>query len=301
MTRRLSHELVTRRRASVACFGDATSAACSCVHSRIGKDWAKGLTAATDQRIARNAAAHVGLTYRTGRATADPPAWTDDLAYAVGLIATDGCLSRDGRDVIFVSRDEALVESFIRCAGHPRARITSWPSSAGTPIYRVQLSDVRFYQWLISLGLHPAKSLTLGALAIPSEHFTGFVRGLLDGDGTIYVLRHRPTRKAQPGYWYERLWTYFTSASRAHIDWLRGEVTRLYGLRGYIETTRRQGRHAFYRLKFGNRESLKLLSILYADPTAPALQRKRDIWLAYLRRSAVVRKEGLEPSRPCGQ
>ena len=68
----------------------------------MGKGWAKGLTAKTDARVARMAEGHRGKLYvrRTplGRlgwlvrtATTLPLAWSDPMAYIVGLTATDGC------------------------------------------------------------------------------------------------------------------------------------------------------------------------------------------------------------------
>jgi len=147
------------------------------------------------------------------------------------------------------------------------------------------LSDARLYRWLLSIGIHPAKSLTLGAIDVPSEFFVAFLRGLLDGDGSIYRLRHRPTTKAQPQYWYDRLWTYFASASRAHIDWLQTQLRTKYGIAAYVETTVRPNRHPFYRLKLGNTSSVRLLAMLYADPDAPALARKREKWTEYLQRT----------------
>ena len=100
-------------------------------------------------------------------------------------------------------------------------------------------------------------------------------RGLLDGDGNIYTLLHAPTRKKYPNYTYERLWTHFTSASEEHIEWLRAQILIVMGLRGYIERRRETNeRHAFFRLKYGNRASVTLLSALYAAPGEPRLERK---------------------------
>jgi len=38
--------------------------------------------------------------------------WTPNLAYAIGLIASDGCLSLDGRHISFKSLDRELVKKF---------------------------------------------------------------------------------------------------------------------------------------------------------------------------------------------
>ncbi|MDO8506474.1 MAG: hypothetical protein Q7S41_02575 [Candidatus Limnocylindria bacterium] len=143
------------------------------------------------------------------------------------------------------------------------------------------------YRWLITHGIRPRKSLTLAGVDVPPEHLVSFIRGLLDGDGSIYTKRHRPTPRTYPNYWYERLWTFFTSASRAHIDWLREEIHRELGLDGYVETRQQEGRHDFYRLKYGNRASMVLLSVLYADRGAPCLLRKRRKFDLYVRRNGA--------------
>ena len=214
-------------------------------------------------------------------------AWSSRLAYAVGLIATDGCLVRDGRHIAFVTQDEDLMQIWLSCLSH-KDRYRRSTSSAGTPVYRVQISDARLYRWLLTLGLTPAKSLTLGAIAVPSAYFAPFVRGLLDGDGSIYVLRHRPTRSVYPDYWYERLWTFFSSASLAHISWLRASIGAEFGLTGWIEITHRPPGNKFYRLKYSKRESLALLAAVYADLMVPCLQRKKDKWLGFLERNCAA-------------
>src|SRR5437870_11442771 len=87
-----------------------------CVDTRVGKDWAKGLTAETDPRVARAAASHRGKQYvrRTPPElcrwpvfglTTLPLAWSDDMAYIVGLTATDGCLFTGRRAINFKSGD----------------------------------------------------------------------------------------------------------------------------------------------------------------------------------------------------
>lgn len=226
------------------------------------------------------------MSYRR-RATPDEPiAWSSRLAYAVGLIATDDCLVRDGRHIAFVTQDEDLMEAWLACIGH-NDRYRQNLSSAGTPVYRVQVSDARLYRWLLGLGLTPRKSLTLGAIDVPSAYFAPFARGLLDGDGSIYVTRHQPTKAAYPDYWYERLWTFFTSASNAHVDWLRSQIAAEYGMNGWIEVTRRPLRNEFFRLRYGKRDSLVLLAALYADHDVPCLQRKKEKWLGFLKRNCA--------------
>ena len=43
--------------------------------------------------------------------------WSPKLAYAIGLMATDGNLSKDGRHLAFVSKDLQLIRTFKNCLG----------------------------------------------------------------------------------------------------------------------------------------------------------------------------------------
>lgn len=81
----------------------------------MGKGWAKGLTQESDARIARAAAAaHRGLRYSRRRPREEDRRtsnriiqWTPELAYAVGLIVTDGGLVGK-RHIAFKSKDLQL-------------------------------------------------------------------------------------------------------------------------------------------------------------------------------------------------
>ena len=90
--------------------------------------------------------------------------WNANLAYAVGLVATDGCLLGTGRHVAFVSKDLDQIHTFLRCIDRLGATIRH----DGTA-FRVYFGDVELYDWLKAIGLTPRKSLTLGGLAVPDE------------------------------------------------------------------------------------------------------------------------------------
>src|SRR5205823_13893444 len=136
-----------------------------------------GFTKATDPRVARMAEAHRGKQYvrRTplelcrwpiARLTTLPLVWSDEMAYIVGLTATDGCLLTGRRAINFKSADRPLVETYIRLLGRTNAIVTE-KTRKGRPLYHVQFSGTRLYGWFQSIGLTPRKSLTLGALAVP--------------------------------------------------------------------------------------------------------------------------------------
>jgi hypothetical protein len=205
------------------------------------------------------------------------------MAYIVGLTATDGCLFTGRRKINFKSEDRQLVETYLSVLGRSN-RVKQAPTRTGGVVYFTEFHDSRLYEWFRSVGLTPRKSLTLGALDVPNAHLIPLARGLMDGDGSILNFVHRPTVKAQPNYWYERLWVCFHSASRPHIDWLRERLSPIAQSGGYLEVAKREGRHDFYKLKYGKAATVALLTAFYADDNAPRLVRKWEIWNDYVNR-----------------
>jgi len=75
--------------------------------------------------------------------------WSNNLAYAVGLLATDGCLSKDGRHIDLTSKDIEQLENFMLCVGKKR-----------------------------KIGLKTS--------GFSDKYFFDFLRGSHDGDGCFY-------------------------------------------------------------------------------------------------------------------
>lgn len=63
-------------------------------------------------------------------------AWSPELAYAVGLIATDGNLSNDGRHLGLVSKDIDLLETLRMCLNIENS-ITLTTSGVGSYCHRL--------------------------------------------------------------------------------------------------------------------------------------------------------------------
>lgn len=228
----------------------------------MGKGWAKGLTAATDPRIARAADGHRGKQYvrRTppelcrwplAGLTTLPLAWSDDMAYIVGLTATDGCLLTGRRAINFKSGDRELVETYLRLLGR-KNRVKSHPTKTGGTAYYTQFHDSALYEWFRSVGLTPRKSLTIGALSVPDEFLMPLVRGLLDGDGSIINKFYRADTGRRDDYYWEYLVTCFTSASKAHLEWLRDRLGQATGRMGVLSElkTRKPRRTAIVYSRF---------------------------------------------------
>lgn len=192
--------------------------------------------------------------------------WTSDLAYVVGLITSDGNLSKDGRHLDFTSKDLEQVITFEKILKTKnKVGIKRSPSHNGREYFRVQFSNVELYKFLVSIGLHPKKSKTLSELLIPDRYFADFVRGYFDGDGFTY------------SYWDKRwkssfmFYSGFTSSSHNFLIWMGEQIFRLFGVTGNIKSC---GKTA-YQLVFAKQNSVILMQNIYYCDTITYLTRKK--------------------------
>jgi transposase-like protein len=230
---------------------------------------------------------------RDGGAGTRERAWSAELAYAIGLITTDGCLSRNGRHLTMTSKDTDQLETVRRCLGIT-ARITL--STNPRPCYRLQWSDVVFHRRLTDIGLMPQKSLRLGPLRVPDEWMRDFFRGCLDGDGSIVTYTDRYNTFKKSTYVYTRVYLSLVSASPRFVEWLRETLRRVAGVSGEVSIRRLEGRNDIWRLRYAKREALQLLRWMYDRPDVPCLRRKYDIAKPFLVPSDQPRRRG--PGRP---
>ena len=217
--------------------------------------------------------------------------WSPNLAYAIGLVATDGNLSQDGRHITLTSADKSLLQTFAKCL-QKNSKITPNPKGGfpnSKPAYRIQFSDAKFYRSLIKIGLTPNKSLTIGRINIDNKHFRDFLRGHLDGDGSVIHYKDKYLTHLNKKYVYDRLFLYFISSSKKHLVWLRNEIFKLICIKGSLNVKTNKTRvaiHSTYVLKFSTKEAKILLNWIYYKPDLPCLDRKYKIAKPFLQQQS---------------
>lgn len=192
--------------------------------------------------------------------------WSPNFAYAVGLLATDGCLSSDGLLVDLTSKDREQLKNYSKCLG-VKFTIGSKFNGTGDKSLRIQFKNRLFYDFLLSVGLTPRKSLTMGKLNIPDEYFFDFLRGCFDGDGCSY------------SYWDPRwkssfmFYVSFASGSISFIRWLQKHILKAIGISGHIAILNNRV-NPFYQLKYAKKEGLEIIQKMYYNPDVICLSRK---------------------------
>ncbi len=200
--------------------------------------------------------------------------WSSAFAYAIGLITTDGNLSKDGRHLNMTSKDISQIHLFKKCLclknkigrkAREKSKIKKY--------FQVQFGDKNFYAFLLSIGLMPNKSKIISSLKIPSIYFADFLRGCIDGDGCINIFNH-------PESQYPQLRIRLCSASLKFLKWIKNQITEQIKItNGWIEN--KYGN--VYVLVYGKSDSIKLLKFIYYNKVKYYLYRKYKIAKQFLR------------------
>ncbi|WP_190094376.1 LAGLIDADG family homing endonuclease [Streptomyces melanogenes] len=200
----------------------------------------------------------------------------------MGIIWTDGYLYR-GNTVEVCSKDRELVQTISELIDQPGGVRTK---NAGQH-WRICFSSPHAAERLRQIGLVTAKSFVIDwPVGIPPEYEAAFVRGLLDGDGTVSLTQSRRGQQ-RPDLRIE-----LNSASEALAGAFHGWCAA-HGLVSHV-----RGRKV-YKVGILQQASLKkLYTLLYPSPDVPHLTRKHvlfETWLSIPRaragRPAAVRSE----------
>lgn len=178
--------------------------------------------------------------------------WSADMAYVLGFILTDGCVS--GNTVSISQAERAPLEAIKRmmASEHPIRE----DKVAGNTIYALNIGRKALITALAKRGITEKKSLTVGLPEVPDAYFPDFLRGIIDGDGWIHPKGYVVT---------------ITSGSAVFAE----QLTARLKTDGYPFRTEHDGRA--YRIKLSGKDEIKRLeSYLYYDPNAFYIARKRE-------------------------
>lgn len=184
--------------------------------------------------------------------------------YAVGLFTADGCLSKDKRHLEICSKDYEQIKNFALCLNLTN-KITGKSRGVNQDkrYFHIQFSNVKLYKLLEKIGLRQRKSLTINKLTIPNEFFIDFLRGYLDGDGSIQIIKHPASKRHQ-------LKVRYYSGSDKYLRWLKNTITNIFQVYGgFLQKLNR-----VWCLTYCKRDGIDILKKIYY-PNAICLSRKR--------------------------
>jgi hypothetical protein len=192
--------------------------------------------------------------------------WSANFSYAIGLLATDGCVYKDGKRVAFVSKDYDQIENLMKCLKISCKVGLNISGNKKSTSYKVQFVDPVFVTFLKSIGIEPNKSKTISKIKIPDEFFFDFIRGCFDGDGSIYSYWDKRWKKSFMFY------VSFASASIEFINWVQEEIYSSLKITGHVTSAKG---HSTHQLKYAKSDSINFLRAMYYRDNILCLRRKR--------------------------
>lgn len=211
--------------------------------------------------------------------------WSDKMAYVLGLIITDGCITPapKGRtySVHLAMNDKSLLEK-VRKAMESEHKIVSSKQQKG--LYLFNFAREQISKDLIRLGVTPRKSLTVKFPDVPDEYLRHFIRGVFDGDGSVYFesrSRNFPLR------------TKFVSGSKDFIYELEERLQKLGMPKRTIYKDKRG--NISYSFGYGHRNSIRLFHLLYDGVDKDLyLERKYKKFVESLKYSSITQNDNMK-------
>lgn len=186
-----------------------------------------------------------------------------ESAYILGLLFTDGSIREDGYSVSLYSNDRYLCELLKEKTDSKhsiqiRKSRKNKDGSISKQGYVISLSSKKLVLSLEKWGLYANKTFTMSFPNIPKEFLPHFIRGLIDGDGSI-------------GH-YKDFTISFICASKTFIESLREIVKNETDFSGSIYTNK----NGIMTLKYSTNQAKKICEYIYNDSEGIRLERKYE-------------------------
>lgn len=186
--------------------------------------------------------------------------WSYDMAYILGFIAADGNIYKNTLSIDIHYKDIEIL-TYIKSLISPQSPIRTKHYGASRCL---NINSKELVASLKQYNITPCKSRTISInFNIPKKYIGSFIRGIFDGDGSVYIKKQGQQILAE-----------LCSASKDFIYQLK----ELCGKLGIIrERYRRGSENPLYILSFNQTESMKLKDIMYTSQGF-CLERKKKIF-----------------------
>ncbi len=194
--------------------------------------------------------------------------------YLLGAFMTDGCVQSNGKEtswkISISSKDEDWLD-LIR-----RQICQELPIKQGNHVKVISITDKKIGEWFIKYGCVPKKSLILEYPNILDKYFPDFLRGCIDGDGSISQRENKKNHK--PIYS-----CYLCSANILFLQRISEKLHKLNINNSVCKVTKKPcfidkrmivPRNNHYRLTFGSKATYKLMQLLYYSDHKLSMPRK---------------------------
>jgi len=187
--------------------------------------------------------------------------WSPEMAYVLGLIATDGCVSKSGTVSLCIN-DKDLLERVKEAMGSAHT-IKYYGHQEG--LYSFNFSRQKLRTDLNRLGIFPNKSLNIRFPDVPDAFLVDFVRGVFDGDGSVFFEKRSPRLPLRAS---------FICSSKDFIETLEAKLRALDMPKRALYQHKTKNTVS-YMIRYAHADSIKLFNLLYNQNTV-----KNSLFLA---------------------
>jgi DNA-binding transcriptional regulator WhiA len=108
--------------------------------------------------------------------------WTYEMAWVLGLFVADGHVNKKLHSIYFSQKDERILQLIAKYMEADYVLAPTGPTKS-TPTLLINSKEIK--KDLEMLGIVANKSLTVPFPNVPEEFLASFVRGVIDGDGSV--------------------------------------------------------------------------------------------------------------------
>ena len=187
--------------------------------------------------------------------------WSEQLAYFVGLVATDGYV-KDRTIVINLKSSDYPILSALHgwLDAQTKLGIYKRTDNKGSDYCHLQIYSQEVSNFLYSIGIPRAKkTTTLSELDIPDPYFRDFLRGVIDGDGSIQ--------------WHGRQLTIDISGTENFLSYIKRKILFFLPI---IEPYFYRGHEFVCRMRWSGESADKIREYIY-DGASLFMPRKRNV------------------------
>lgn len=203
---------------------------------------------------------------------------TEEKAYFLGIMYSDGCNTKEGLVVTLCEPDQYLLSAFAKAIGSStKLRLERKRKVFHKSKYRLAIYSTKISRSLTKQGCIPRKSLVLkfpNLEQVPEHLMSHFLRGVFDGDGSIYFSEKKlgVSITGSP---------FFCQGAQEFIE---KRLNAKPCLESYSHSLAKN-------IKLSTRGAIVFLDYLYSDATVK-MARKYEKFILYLRQYQPVNVGG---------
>jgi len=206
--------------------------------------------------------------------------WTPEMAWVLGLLASDGSVHSNGKQFMLGSKDIDLIEQFYNLLEY------NGPTGMNNSgVHTAPISSTVIVKRLAELGIVPHKTYVLEYPPVPDSFHSHFIRGYVDGDGCIFIRTHQSLR-------FPHMIVSVVSTSGTFMEQLSCVLSN-NGIKHKLSSRQPRTGHMRWNIVTRAYHGIQFCNFIYQDSTtATRLARKYKLFTDYVDQWGSIYKDG---------